>query len=1158
MGKGSSGSTTTSTNSSAPPADVMAQYDALIAQANTQAQQPLQQYQGNIVAPLTDQQNQAGAEVANAQGASQPLYNQAQGLIQQSSQPIVPQTVNAADIQQYQNPYTQQVINSTMANIQQQQSGQQSQLAGNAASSGAFGGDRQAVAQALLANQQDLANNQTIAGLENQSYSQALGEANTQQQAGLSAQEASQYLGQQGASGLTNLGNTEQNAALTGAAALNSMGAQEQAQNQAQLNVPYEQFQQAQAFPYQNLSWLSSLSTGLGSNMGGTSTSSTTQPAPNSLFGFNRGGHVDGLIKRLASGGAVMMPAHYDSGGIIPGQGYDAIQQSGIPNLDPNIFNGDPMSLTRGNGIPGVQRASEIQQPSAMQQAEGAVGLANGLNGLAGGGKGGTGGISGMLPSMGSVGSFFGGGSNTIANPTSGISANPLNLSSGSDFSSSDLASIGSDFGSGTAQTASSSGISSLFSSLGDMFFAKGGAVPSKYAFGGNVLPDVVSGIGDVVGAFFGDPMAGSQATGVLSELDGGETKPGLQLSMLNRGGLVRHYDGGGLVPSDTSANPMTNNMSSQYAAMSAEQLEQLLPRVQQPQVKQIIQKVLQQKQVMPNMGNVSNATPSAPSAPQAAMATGGLIKGYADGSDVPLMSDSDAQKIKDSYGNENDTANSIVSNTPSIGLIKSDPSVTSTQPVHLSSDDTMPNSSAGLTKSTPATGSNGFTPIPLPSFHDDKPINEVSPWLSVLAGVAGAAAGKSPYLMQNLAGGLESGLTNYGQQKKEAADETYKTGTIQDARDQMIREAQQFNATGQKQADQFTENLSLDQQKADQLAKYQQGELANSTAQRNNQQQEMALKKIEAYKPIFDKAGNPWQLDPETGSYKKISGSQLGSNQNIYGYEIGSVPAGTSSPVIDPKYDPTLGMDMTRKSINSQKTQDQLEKDNAAAAVNNDSIARLQAAKNVITTAPTGGVTNLLGIGPIADAFSTQRQELSALNKELAMAPGERPTNMRLTQGEVMMLKQAQPGNDKSPEANADIADANIAIRTRPQEFANFKNDFVANNGYWNDAIGQQMYNKYITDNPIIDIAKSGNGKIVLNPNRQTIEQYANNGGFSKYGVTGNPQSSTTTGAKTSSAQPVIHPAGLPSGSLYSPSRNQYKAPDGTVYDAKGNPVNG
>ncbi len=165
------------------------------------------------------------------------------------------------------------------------------------------------------------------------------------------------------------------------------------------------------------------------------------------------------------------------------------------------------------------------------------------------------------------------------------------------------------------------------------------------------------------------------------------------------------------------------------------------------------------------------------------------------------------------------------------------------------------------------------------------------------------------------------------------------------------------------------------------------------------------------------------------------------------------------------------------------------------------------------------------------------------------------------------MLLKQAQPGTDKSPEANAAIAEANIAIRKRPSEFVNFKNDFVANNGYWNDAVGQQMYSQYIKDNPIISGKGIEKGTIVLNPNRQTLEQYANNGGFSRFGVKGNPQQpsssnagggnspSNTTPQSGSGAIPPI-PASLPTGSQYSPSLKQWRDSSGKKYDMSGNPL--
>ena len=61
------------------------------------------------------------------------------------------QDITGADIARYQSPYTQQVVDATQAQFNNQNAQQQSQLLGNAAAQNALGGDRAAVAQANLA-----------------------------------------------------------------------------------------------------------------------------------------------------------------------------------------------------------------------------------------------------------------------------------------------------------------------------------------------------------------------------------------------------------------------------------------------------------------------------------------------------------------------------------------------------------------------------------------------------------------------------------------------------------------------------------------------------------------------------------------------------------------------------------------------------------------------------------------------------------------------------------------------------------------------------------------------------------------------------------------------------------------------------------------------
>ena len=275
FGSGGGGTTQSNTSTTVPP-QVLAEYQKVTDQANQVAAAPLQQYQGQIVANQTAPETSAYNTINNMQGITAPYTAQANNLIGQGTQNINPNRVTSSDIQGYESPYTKDVLNSTMAAENNQDAQQQAQLQGNAISSGAWGGDRSAVAQGILGGQQALANNTTNAGILNQGYSQALQEANTQQQTGISAQEASQQLQESGGLAENQLGTSALNNGLTGASAQLAAGQAQQQQAQAELNVPYQQFLQQQAYPFQTTGWLGNIAEGIGSNSGGSGTSSTT------------------------------------------------------------------------------------------------------------------------------------------------------------------------------------------------------------------------------------------------------------------------------------------------------------------------------------------------------------------------------------------------------------------------------------------------------------------------------------------------------------------------------------------------------------------------------------------------------------------------------------------------------------------------------------------------------------------------------------------------------------------------------------------------------------------------------------------------------------------------------------------------------------------
>lgn len=272
---GGGGSQNTTTQTSGPPPQVLQNYQALTGAAQNVAQQPLQQYSGPLVAGFTPQQQASFGQAAQAGGIGIPYLNAASQEFGAATTPSYETVGN------YISPYTQNVTSALTNLFNQQNATQQQQIAGNATTAGAYGGDREAVAQALAAQQENLAQAPTLAQTLQQGYQTALG-----------ANQAQQWLESQAAFGMGGLGTQAQNMLLAGANANYGAGAAQQGLAQEQLNVPYQQFIASQAYPYQQLGFLSPIVEGTGSLSGGTGT--TTSPGPSTL----------GQIGGLATAGA--------------------------------------------------------------------------------------------------------------------------------------------------------------------------------------------------------------------------------------------------------------------------------------------------------------------------------------------------------------------------------------------------------------------------------------------------------------------------------------------------------------------------------------------------------------------------------------------------------------------------------------------------------------------------------------------------------------------------------------------------------------------------------------------------------------------------------------------------------------------------------------
>lgn len=230
------------------------------------ASQPYQAYGSPMVADLSGTQRAGIEGITNAQGAAQPYFNTAADYARSGAAPI-----DYAEIQRYQSPYTQQVVDATRANFSQENAKQQSQMVGNSAARGALG-SRTGINQAELARQQRMAQDPVIANLYASGYDKSLQAA----QADRSAQA-------QGAYTFGALAPSVQNAQISGAQAQIGAGGLEQGNEQAKMSAAYNQYLQQLAFPYQQAGFLASAGMPAVTSMGGTSTGTgtTTQPGPN-------------------------------------------------------------------------------------------------------------------------------------------------------------------------------------------------------------------------------------------------------------------------------------------------------------------------------------------------------------------------------------------------------------------------------------------------------------------------------------------------------------------------------------------------------------------------------------------------------------------------------------------------------------------------------------------------------------------------------------------------------------------------------------------------------------------------------------------------------------------------------------------------------------
>ena len=285
------GSTTTNENSSSQSVNEIPQWVHTGGAghhgglAQDVASQPLQQYQGQMVADVSPQMQQAWNQAANSGNVGQSAQNAGQSALMTGAN-YTPQQVSAPTSSQlagYLNPYTQDVINATLPIMQQNLGLSQDQQQNAASSANAYGGSRQAIQQGVTQAQGAMGMGQMAAQLNQANFGQAetaAQQANlANQQAGLTANQQQIAAGQ----ALGTLGGQQMQNNLANYGMLVSAGGLQEQQQQNDINAQIAKFQQAWQYPQQQLGMMeSSLGmTPYNTGTSGSSASTTEQTQSN-------------------------------------------------------------------------------------------------------------------------------------------------------------------------------------------------------------------------------------------------------------------------------------------------------------------------------------------------------------------------------------------------------------------------------------------------------------------------------------------------------------------------------------------------------------------------------------------------------------------------------------------------------------------------------------------------------------------------------------------------------------------------------------------------------------------------------------------------------------------------------------------------------------
>ena len=230
--------------------------EELFQRATAESKKPYQAFTGQRIADFTQAQRDAISAAGGQIGAFERsgATTEARGMLDEMKR-VGQRTFTGSTVDEYMNPYIENVVNRSVSRIADMESQRRNQAAKNQITAGAYGGSRGAIEQAVGAAESARTAGDLAAGLYAQGFNTARG-----------AFDQDRSVQMQNLSALTNaipaLQLQKQGAAMTEAEGAMKFGAAEQGLEQARLNEAYKDFIEQQGFGRGQLAFLTSILSG--------------------------------------------------------------------------------------------------------------------------------------------------------------------------------------------------------------------------------------------------------------------------------------------------------------------------------------------------------------------------------------------------------------------------------------------------------------------------------------------------------------------------------------------------------------------------------------------------------------------------------------------------------------------------------------------------------------------------------------------------------------------------------------------------------------------------------------------------------------------------------------------------------------------------------